>query len=335
MPRPSIRRSEVPDSSTPARPEAELRQTGSPLGRRSLELIGNTPLLRLDRLTRDLPGVQLLGKAEWFNPGGSVKDRAASNIVAQARASGEFGPGKILLDSTSGNTGIAYAMIGAAEGFPVTLCMPENVSMERKHILHAYGANIIYTDPGDGSDGAIRAARELFAREPDKYFYADQYSNDANWQAHYHGTAQEIWQQTEGRVTHFIAMLGTSGTFMGTSRRLKELNPNIRCISLQPDSPFHGIEGAKHMASAIVPKIYDPKLADEDIEIATEDAYTNAVRGAREEGLLLGISAGAAIAGSLQIARRLGKQEEAVIVTIFPDSGDKYLSERFWTEASS
>src|SRR3984957_9888669 len=300
---PSIKRSEVPDSSTPPRPEAELHRTASPLGRRSLALIGNTPLLRLDRLTRDLPGVQLLGKAEWFNPGGSVKDRAASNIVAQARASGKFGPGKILLDSTSGNTGIAYAMIGAAEGFPVTLCMPENVSVERKQILFAYGANIIYTDPADGSDGAITAARDLYAREPEKYFYADQYSNDANWQSHYHGTAEEIWQQTEGRVTHFVAMLGTSGTFMGTSRRLKELNPDVRCISLQPDSPFHGIEGAKHMASAIVPQIYDPQLADEDIGISTEDSYAMAIRLAREEGLLAGISAGAAIQGAMQIAK--------------------------------
>jgi cysteine synthase B len=225
-------------------------------------------------------------------------------------------------------------MIGAAEGFPVTLCMPENVSTERKRILFAYGANIIYTDPADGSDGSIRKARELYAQESNKYFYADQYSNDANWQAHYHGTAEEIWQQTEGRITHFVAMLGTSGTFMGTSRRLKELNPEIRCISLQPDSAFHGIEGAKHMASAIVPKIYDPALADEDIEIATEDAYANAIRAAREEGLLIGISAGAAIAGCLQFARRLKRNEEAVIVTILPDSGDKYLSERFWTEGS-
>src|SRR2546423_5037828 len=310
--------------------EADLDQRS--LGQRSVDRIGNTPLLRLERLTRELPSIEILGKAEWVNAGGSVKDRAAANIVAEARRAGKFGPGKTLLDSTSGNTGIAYAMIGAAEGFPVTLCMPGNVSVERKRILFAYGANIIYTDPADGSDGAITAARELYAREPEKYFYADQYSNDGNWQAHYHGTAEEIWQQTEGRVTHFVAMLGTSGTFMGTSRRLKELNPNVRCISLQPDSPFHGIEGAKHMASAIVPKIYDPKLADEDIEIATEDAYAYAIRASREEGLLLGISAGAAIAGCMQVAQRLRKDEEAVIVTIFPDSGDKYLSERFWTE---
>jgi S-sulfo-L-cysteine synthase (O-acetyl-L-serine-dependent) len=318
-----------------ADPEAargKLKLGQRSLGQRSLDRIGNTPLLRLERIARDLPNVQLLGKAEWYNPGGSVKDRAAFNIVKEGRRNGKFASGKTLLDSTSGNTGIAYAMIGAAEGFPVTLCMPENVSVERKRILFAYGANIIYTDPADGSDGAITAARELYAREPEKYFYADQYSNDANWQAHYHGTAEEIWQQTEGRVTHFVAMLGTSGTFMGTARRLKELNPNVRCISLQPDSPFHGIEGAKHMASAIVPRIYDPKLADEDIEIATEDAYAYAIRASREEGLLLGISAGAAIAGCLQVARRLPKDKEAVMVTIFPDSGDKYLSERFWTE---
>lgn len=313
-------------------PEPQVANNTLKLGQRSLERIGNTPLLRLERIARDLPNLQLLGKAEWYNPGGSVKDRAAFNIVKEGRRNGKFASGKTLLDSTSGNTGIAYAMIGAAEGFPVTLCMPENVSVERKRILFAYGANIIYTDPADGSDGAITAARELFAREPEKYFYADQYSNDANWQAHYHGTAEEIWQQTEGRVTHFVAMLGTSGTFVGTARRLKELNPNVCCISLQPDSPFHGIEGAKHMASAIVPKIYDPKLADEDIEIATEEAYAYAIRASREEGLLLGISAGAAIAGCVQVVRRLRTDEEAVMVTIFPDSGDKYLSERFWTE---
>ncbi len=327
---------EVPDSSTAAPARTGMQSEGSQaaaLGRRSLELIGNTPLLRLERLTRDLPGIQLLGKAEWYNPGGSVKDRAAFNIVAQARASGNFGPGKILLDSTSGNTGIAYAMIGAAQGFPVTLCMPQNVSIERKHILHAYGANIIYTDPGDGSDGAIRAARELHAQDPGEYFYADQYSNDANWQAHYHGTANEIWQQTEGRVTHFVSMMGTSGTFVGTTRRLKELNPAIRCISLQPDSPFHGIEGAKHMASAIIPKIYDASLADEDIGISTEDAYSMAKQLAREEGLLVGISAAAGVVGCLHVARKLDKGSRAVFVTILCDSGDKYLSERFWEEA--
>ena len=313
--------------------DAANRTVHSRLGVRSIDRIGNTPLLRLERIARDFPNIQLLGKAEWLNPGGSVKDRAAARIVAEARAAGRLGPGKTLLDSTSGNTGIAYAMIAAAEGFPVTLCMPENVSVERKRILHAYGANMIYTDPGDGSDGSIREARKLYAEHPEKYFYADQYSNDANWQAHYHGTANEIWQQTEGRVTHFVAMLGTSGTFVGTSRRLKELNPAIRCISLQPDSPFHGIEGAKHMASAIVPRIYDPALADEDLGISTEDAYKVAVRLAREEGLLVGISAGAAVTGCLQTAARLRKDERAVFATILPDSGDKYLSERFWEES--
>jgi cysteine synthase B len=319
----------------PTYPAHHAPEPGIPRpGQSLLDRIGNTPLLRFDQLTAHLPSVTLLGKAEWHNPGGSVKDRAAANIVTEGRTSGQFAPGKTLLDATSGNTGIAYAMLAAAEGFPVTLCMPQNVSAERKKILSAYGANIIYTDPGDGSDGAIRAARELAAKHPDLYFYADQYSNDANWLAHYHGTANEIWQQTEGRITHFVAMLGTSGTFMGTSRRLKELNPTVRCISLQPDSAFHGIEGAKHMSSAIVPRIYDPKLADENLEIATEDAYAMCRRIARECGLLLGISAAAGVFASLRVAERLQlrKEQQAVIVTILCDSGDKYLSERFWTE---
>src|ERR1700728_1388379 len=251
---------------------------GETLGHSLIERIGNTPLLRLDALTSDLPGVALLGKAEWYNPGGSVKDRAAANIVGEARRSGQLRAGQILLDATSGNTGIAYAMLGAAEGFPVTLCMPENVSRERKQILLGYGANILYTDPGDGSDGAIRRARELAHQHPNQYFYADQYSNEANWKAHYHGTANEIWQQTEGRITHFVSMLGTSGTFSRTTRRLKELNRCIRCISLQPDSAFHRIEGAKHMASAILPKIYDPSLADADLGISTEESYVMAKR---------------------------------------------------------
>src|SRR5579872_4805629 len=301
-------------------------------GQTLTERIGNTPLLRIDQFTSHLPGVTLLGKAEWYNPGGSVKDRAAANIVAEGRRNGRFSAGKTLLDATSGNTGIAYAMLGAAEGFPVTLCMPGNVSSERKKILAAYSANILYTDPGEGSDGAIRLARELAARHPDLYFYADQYSNEANWRAHYHGTANEIWEQTEHHVTHFVAMLGTSGTFVGTSRRLKELNPEIRCISLQPDSAFHGIEGAKHMATAIVPKIYDASVADQDLGISTEASYAMAKRLAREEGLLLGISAAAALVGCLKVAHTIASGREAVIVTIFPDSGDKYLSERFWEE---
>src|ERR1700677_4951743 len=248
--------------------QTEVRSTPRTLGSSILERIGNTPLLRLDRLTEHLPGIVLLGKAEWANPGGSVKDRAASSIVAAAEAKGLLA-GKHLLDATSGNTGIAYAMLGAAKGFPVTLCMPANVSPERKHILAAYGANIVWTDPADGSDGAIRKAREL-ALDHDRYYYADQYGNEANWKAHYHGTANEIWEQTGGQITHFLAGLGTSGTFVGTTRRLKELNPAIQCISMQPDSPFHGLEGLKHMATAIVPPIYDPSLADREVAQSTE-----------------------------------------------------------------
>src|ERR1700732_3117367 len=324
--------------------EAASSQTSSRRGEALLAGIGNTPLLPLDALIRDLPDAQpanahlsnvyLLGKAEWYNPGGSVKDRAAARIVAEARRDGKLAPGKILLDSTSGNTGISYAMLGAALGFAVTLCVPENVSPERKRILQAYGANIIYTDPAEGSDGAIKVARQYAERDPDLYFYADQYSNDANWRAHYETTANEIWQQTEGRVTHFVAMLGTSGTFVGTTRRLKELNPAVQCVSLQPDSSFHGIEGAKHMASAMVPRIYDPQLADQNLEIATEDAYAMARHLSRNAGLLVGISAAAAVVGSLKIARELPlkKGRETVIVTILCDSGDKYLSERFWNE---
>ncbi len=307
---------------------AAVRLAGETL----LERIGNTPLLRFDTLTRDLPAVQLLGKAEWYNPGGSVKDRTAASIVADARRSGKLAPGEILLDSTSGNTGIAYAMLGAALGFPVTLCVPENVSIERKRILQAYGANIIFTDPGEGSDGATRIAHELAEKHPDLYFYADQYSNDANWRAHYQTTANEIWQQTEGRVTHFVSIMGTTGTFVGTTRRLKELNPHIRCVSLQPDSPFHGIEGTKHLGSTLVPGIYDASLADENLGVRTEDAHAMACRLAREEGLLVGVSAAAAIVGSLKVAAALKKQQPAFVVTILPDSGDKYLSERFWDE---
>ena len=303
------------------------------LGEFALERVGNTPLLRIERLVKGLQGVQILAKAEWLNPGGSVKDRAAAAIVEAAEAAGQLKAGRHLLDATSGNTGIAYAMIGAARGFPVTLCMPSSASEERKRILRAYGANIIYTDPGEGSDGAIRKAREMAAAEPEKYFYADQYSNEANWRAHYTGTAQEIWRQTEGRVTHFVAMLGTSGTFVGAARRLKELNPKIRCISLQPDSAFHGIEGAKHMATAIVPKIYDPSLADADLAVRTEDAYEMVRRLAREEGLLAGVSSGGAMFGCLHVAREQARRgEPGVIVTLFADSGDKYLSERFWEE---
>lgn len=301
-------------------------------GSRLLDRIGNTPLLRIATLTRDLPTVQLLGKAEWYNPGGSIKDRTAASIVAEARRSGKLVAGKILLDSTSGNTGIAYAMLGAALGFPVTLCMPENVSLERKRILQAYGAKIIYTDPAEGSDGATRVSHELAEKHPDLYFYADQYSNDANWRAHYHTTANEIWQQTAGQVTHFVSIMGTTGTFTGTTRRLKELNPHVRCVSLQPDSPFHGIEGTKHLGSTMIPRIYDPSLADESLEVSTEDAYKMVKRVARHEGVLIGVSAAAALVGSLKIAERLKKDQRAVIVTILCDSGTRYLSERFWDE---
>jgi len=301
-------------------------------GERVLARIGHTPLLPLNELVAKLPAVRLLGKAEWYNPGGSIKDRAAANIVCEARRAGKLASGKILLDSTSGNTGIAYAMLGAALGFPVTLCVPENVSEERKRILQAYGANIIFTDPGEGSDGAIKIARRLAERHPDIYFYADQYSNDANWRAHYLTTANEIWEQTDGQVTHFVSMLGTTGTFVGTTRRLKELNPNIQCISLQPDSAFHGIEGAKHLPSAIVPRIYDSSLADLNVEISTEAAHAMARRLAREQGLLVGVSAAAAVVGSLRVAENLTKHQPATIVTILCDSGDKYLSERFWNE---
>ena len=304
------------------------------LGSSLLERIGNTPLVRLDKLVQGLKGIILLGKAEWNNPGGSVKDRAAASMVREARANGSLAAGKTLLDATSGNTGIAYAMLGAALGFPVLLAMPSNVSNERKRILKAYGAKVEWTNPDLGSDGAIRRARELAANEPERFFYADQYSNNANWRAHYLTTGPEIWRQTTGKVTHFVAGLGTSGTFMGTVRRLKEFNPAIRAISMQPDSPFHGLEGLKHMATAIVPAIYDAKLADQNVEVETEAAYAMAKQLAREEGLLVGISAAAAVVASLRVAREeAAAGRPATIVTVLCDSADKYLSERFWEEA--
>jgi cysteine synthase B len=311
------------------RTECDEIELGSSLESR----IGNTPLLRLDRTVRSLPGITLLGKAEWHNPGGSVKDRAAISMVRAAIAEGRLGPGKTILDATSGNTGIALAMLGAALGFPVLLAMPSNVSPERKRILKAYGAQVEWTRPDESSDGAIRRARELAGNDPEKYCYVDQYSNSANWRAHYETTALEIWRQTEGRVTHFLAGLGTSGTFVGTTRRLKELNPKIQAISMQPDSPFHGLEGLKHMATSIVPAIYDPTLADRAFEVETEAAYSMAKQLAREEGLLVGISAAAAVAACVQIAREeAGAGRSPVIVTVLPDSADKYLSERFWEE---
>ena len=312
-----------------AKAESDAIQMGSSLVAR----IGNTPLIRLDRMAQKLPGITLLAKAEWTNPGGSVKDRAAWSMVREALANGRLAAGKTLLDATSGNTGIALAMLGAALRFPVLLTMPSNVSPERKRILKAYGAQVEWTKPDESSDGAIRRARELAGNDPEKYCYIDQYSNPLNWQAHYETTGPEIWRQTNGEITHFIAGLGTSGTFVGTARKLKELNPEIVAVSMQPDSPFHGLEGLKHMETSIVPAIYDPKLADRNVEQETEGAYAIAKQLAREEGLLVGISAAAAVAASLKIAREeVAAGRSAVIVTVLPDSADKYLSERFWEE---
>lgn len=293
------------------------------------ELVGNTPLLELPNVGAEVPGVDIYGKAEWYNPGGSVKDRPALWMIRDGEKTGALTPEKTILDATSGNTGIAYAWIGAALGYKVKLCMPRNASEERKKILRAYGVEFVLTDPGEGSDGAIRAARRMYAEDPERYFYPDQYSNPANPQAHYESTAQEIWDQTEGEITHFVAGLGTSGTFVGTARRLRELNPEIKVISFEPDSPFHGLEGMKHMESAIVPAIYDPTLADENRRTATEDAYAMVKRIAREEGLLVGISAGAAVATALQVAKEI---ESGTIVTILCDGADKYLSEQFWED---
>jgi len=272
--------------------------------------------------------VELYAKAEWQNPGGSVKDRAAARMILDGEASGQLTPNKTIIDATSGNTGIAYAMVGAARGYKVCLCMPENASAERKLILRALGAELILTNPLESTDGAIREARRMFAEDPDRYFYPDQYSNDGNWRAHYDTTAPEIIEQTSGRLTHFVAGLGTSGTFIGTGRRLRKFSPGIKLISFQPQGPFHGLEGLKHMESALVPAIYDPTLADEDLRIDTERAYRMVRRLAREEGLLAGISSGAAVAAMLDVASRL---DRGVIVTVFPDGAEKYLNESFWT----
>src|SRR5437899_8357425 len=293
--------------------------------------IGNTPLLRLRRVARGLPaGVDVLVKAEHMNPGGSVKDRAALAMILDGERSGRLYPGKFILDATSGNTGIAYAMLGAARGYAVTLCLPANASEERKRILRIHGAKIIETDPLQGSDGAQTIAREMATRDGAKYFYSDQYNNDANWRAHYEGTGREIWEQTKRRVTHFVAGLGTCGTFTGVVRRLKELNPSLRAISMEPDSPIHGLEGLKHLPTSRMPGIFDPKLADEQIEIATEAAQAMTRRLAREEGLFVGVSAGANVVAALSLARNLAAG--SVVVTILCDGGERYMSERFWTE---
>jgi cysteine synthase B len=309
------------------------------LGASVADRIGGTPLVRLNHVARRLPEYQgmesitLLAKAEWANPGGSVKDRPAAAMVRDAIDRGLLKPGRTVLDASSGNTGIALAMLGSAVGFPVHLAMPANVSPERKRILRAYGAVIDWTEPYKGSDGAILRARELAGNDPQRFCYIDQYSNDANWLAHYRTTGAEILEQTEGRITHFVAGLGTSGTFMGVSRKLKEFNPAIRTINFQPDSPFHGLEGLKHFATSIVPPIYNPHLADRQMEVVTEAAHDMARRLARDEGLLVGTSAAAAVWASLQIAREEAEAgRSAVIVTVLPDSADKYLSERFWED---
>ena len=312
-------------------------ESGSALGAHLSHLhgleseIGNTPLLRLRHITRNLPaGVEIFVKAEHLNPSGSVKDRAALAMIVAGERSGSLYPGKTILDATSGNTGIAYAMLGAARGYAVTLCLPANASEERKRILELYGAEIIGTDPRLGTDGSQVVARDLVARDAGKYFYPDQYNNDANWRAHYDGTGMEIWKQTEARVTHFVSGLGTCGTFVGVSRRLKELNPKVRTIAMEPDSPIHGLEGLKHLPTSRMPGIFDRSLADDTVEISTEAAQAMTKRLAREEGLFVGVSSGANVLAALRISRDL--PPDSAVVTVLCDGGERYLSERFWTE---
>jgi S-sulfo-L-cysteine synthase (O-acetyl-L-serine-dependent) len=298
-----------------------------------LAQIGNTPLIHMPRISSDFPGVEVYAKGEYFNPGGSVKDRPALNMILEGERSGGLTPGKVILDATSGNTGIAYAMVGAAKGYKVKLCLPLNASPERKRILKAYGAELVLTDPTEGSDGAIRQCRKIYAADPEHYFYPDQYNNPANWQAHYNTTAVEILQQSDYKITHFVAGMGTSGTFMGTTRRLREELQFVKCISMQPSVGFHGLEGLKHMPSAIVPGIYDESLADENLWVETEDAYKMVRRLAETEGLLVGISAGGNVVAASKIARRLvANGERGFIVTVFCDAADKYLSEHFWDD---
>ncbi|HYS53816.1 MAG TPA: PLP-dependent cysteine synthase family protein [Thermoanaerobaculia bacterium] len=289
-----------------------------------LGLIGNTPLIRL------AGAVELYGKAEWANPSGSVKDRAAARIIDEGERSGQLRHGKTILDATSGNTGIAYAMIGATRGYRVRLCIPANASAERKKLLQVYGAELVFTDPMEGADGAVAEARRILAADPSRYFYADQYNNPANWRAHYDTTGPEIVAQTEGRVTHFVAGIGTSGTLVGTGRRLREHDRRVRLIAVQPDSPLHGVEGLKHLASASTPGIYDPSLVDEVITISTEEAQATARRMAREDGVLVGVSSGANVAAARRVASRISV---GVVVTILCDGGLRYLSERFWDES--
>jgi cysteine synthase B len=309
--------------------ETSVRSLAEPL----LSTIGNTPLIRLAKIPAEFPGIEILGKAEYFNPGGSVKDRAAYNMVLDGERSGKLNHSRIILDSTSGNTGIAYAMIGANRGYRVRLVLPGNASEERKRILKAYSAEMVFSDPGEGSDGAIRLVRKIYEADPDLYFYPDQYNNPANWKAHFETTGPEIIRQTAGGITHFVAAMGTSGTFMGTSRRLKRDLPHVRVYSAQPSSGFHGLEGLKHMPTAIVPGFYDERLADGNFWIETEDAYRMVRRLAREEALLVGISSGCNVHAATLLARELvARGETATIVTMLCDSAEKYLSEDFWDE---
>jgi S-sulfo-L-cysteine synthase (O-acetyl-L-serine-dependent) len=309
--------------------ETSVRSLAEPL----LSTIGNTPLIRLGKIPAEFPGIEILGKAEYFNPGGSVKDRAAYNMVLDGERSGKLNHNRVILDSTSGNTGIAYAMIGANRGYRVRLVLPGNASEERKRILKAYGAEMVFSDPGEGSDGAIRMVRKIYEADPDLYFYPDQYNNPANWKAHFETTGPEIIRQSAGGITHFVAAMGTSGTFMGTSRRLKRDLPHVKVYSAQPSSGFHGLEGLKHMPTAIVPGFYDERLADGNFWIETEDAYRMVRRLAREEALLVGISSGCNVHAATLLARELAARgEAATIVTMLCDSAEKYLSEHFWDE---
>jgi cysteine synthase B len=312
----------------PVAPKTAIQSANSLLGQ-----IGNTPLIRLAKVDEDLSGVEIYAKAEFFNPGGSVKDRAGLNMILEGERSGALTKDHVLLDATSGNTGIAYAMICAIKGFRVKLCLPANASHERKQILKAYGAEMLFSDPGEGSDGAIRLCQQVFAAAEEKYFYPDQYGNAANWRAHFEGTGAEIIKQTARRVTHFVTSMGTSGTFMGTSRRLKRDVPGVKCISAQPSSGFHGLEGLKHMPTAIVPAIYDPSLADDNLWIETEDAYAMTRWLGRHEGLLVGMSSGANVHAARTVGKKLAAAgENGVVVTVLCDGATKYLSESFWND---
>jgi len=309
-------------------PKTAVQSTQSLLGQ-----IGNTPLIRLAKVDEDLPGVEIYAKAEFFNPGGSVKDRAGLNMILEGEKTGKLTKEHVVLDATSGNTGIAYAMICAIKGYRVKLCLPANASHERKQILKAYGAEMVFSDPGEGSDGAIRLCQKIFAAGEEKYFYPDQYGNPANWRAHFEGTGPEIIRQTERRVTHFVTSMGTSGTFMGTSRRLKRDVPGVKCISAQPSSGFHGLEGLKHMPTAIVPAIYDPALADDNLWIETEDAYAMTRWLGRHEGLLVGMSSGANVHAAREVGKRIAAAGgSGVVVTMLCDGATKYLSETFWND---